>query len=279
MSGQRITDQTIAGRPTAKFRAQRALMRFGEKVPKGGERRIYDARPWYHDFSRFGVMTNFGQHASLGEKAINAVRSIVGKPPVGQHANQAVKDEQIIPYLQRAFALHVAEYGPVGELLDLFSADGYYSFLGVRELGAQHATAVDLRSYYLEQGRLVAGVLNEERVSFVQGDVYELDDSPADVCLCAGGLYHVTDPELLLKNLRAKANVLVTQSIVTTHTDDPTFFVSPAPGLPHGCRFTHGYFEAMLKRTGWQIVEGRFDMVGGPINAYSKGSSTFICKR
>lgn len=258
--------------------AQHRLLRLGARCPPSVDSRVYAARPWYHDFSGLGVGTEFSQHMSTGEVLLGAVRRAIGKRPLGAQVNQRVKDEQILPFIEQAFTIHQTRSGPVESFLDLFAADGYYSFWVSMMLGVRRATAIELRTDYIAQGRLMAEVLGISTVEFLQQNVYDMSDTPVDVALCAGGLYHVNDPEALLSKL-TRANVLVTQSIVTTHTSDPAYFETPAPGWPHGCRFTHSGFEGMLVRSGWDIVTGRLDIVDGPANEYSAGSSTYLCTR
>jgi hypothetical protein len=82
-----------------------------------------------------------------------------------------------------------------------------------------------------------------------------MDESAHDVALCMGGLYHVADPEAILRRLAGKSKVLVTQSAVSVARDEADYFVTPRPGWQHGCIFSTKYYEGMLARAGWAIVD------------------------
>ena len=100
-----------------------------------------------------------------------------------------------------------------------------------------------------------------------------------DLVLCAGGLYHLSAPQDLLEKLAGVARgFVVVQSVVTMETEDPGYFVEPAPGWQHGCRFTHAWLRERLAATGWLLVaESRAEL---PANQrlQDRGSSFFLCR-
>ncbi|MCP5101623.1 MAG: hypothetical protein GY943_39265, partial [Chloroflexi bacterium] len=71
---------------------------------------------------------------------------------------------------------------------------------------------------------------------------------------------------------------LVIQSAITLETEDPDYFVSPAPGWKHGSRFTHDGLKKWLQEIGWEIIEeGRNELTGNP-RLTDRGSSYFLCR-
>lgn len=260
---------------------QHAALRIGPRPPAGTDMRIYQARPWMHDYTALGLITDFTNYPSLGERCMNLVRRALGKGVVttlGSHGNQKVRDPQILPALDKAFALCQQKYGPVTSFLDTFSNDGFYAFWVADRYKTPRITCVELNIEDVTKGRLMGVVLNKPQVEFICQDVHDMDDSPSDVALCMGGLYHVTDPDAVVARLRAKAKYLVAHSVTSTLTHDPAYFVTPAPYLHHGCRFSHEYFLAMLARAGWNVRESGVEIYPNPVSEYSAGSSWALCE-
>jgi hypothetical protein len=93
---------------------QRSLVQLGPRPPVGAHMRIYQARPWWHDFSSLGISTDFSKFPGVGEHWVNLVRKVLGKTPItseGSHHNQMVRDPDILPALDKAFALHRERFG------------------------------------------------------------------------------------------------------------------------------------------------------------------------
>jgi hypothetical protein len=211
-----------------------------------------------HDFSELGVKTDFSAHKSPGERAVNILRRIVGKGELsteGSHATQAVRDEEIKPRLRRAFQIAGERFGPAESFLDTFSADGYYGIWVASNIGGVRVTCVELEIEQVRRARLMSEVLGLNAVQVLHQDIHDMDDSPFDVALCMGGLYHVADPESVLAHLARKSSVLVTQSAVSVAEEGPDYFVTPRPGWQHGSIFSTAYYERMLSRSGWSVLE------------------------
>jgi len=260
---------------------QRSVVGFGPRPPANVDTRVYQARPWWHDFSSLGMPTDFSKHPSVGEQWVNLVRKALGKQPFtseGSHHNQMVRDPDILPALDKAFALHREKYGEAQSFLETFANDGFYSFWVAEKYNTPRVTCVELMSEYVERGRLMAEVLHKPQVQFICQDVHDMDATPVDVALCMGGLYHVADPDAVVAKLRGKAKYLVAHSCTSTLSNDPAYFVTPAPYLHHGCRFSHEYFLAMLPRAGWKILESGFAIYPNPVNEHSTGSSWALCE-
>jgi SAM-dependent methyltransferase len=118
---------------------------------------------------------------------------------------------------------------------------------------------------------------NENKVDFVKGNVFHLS-GVFDIVLCFGGLYHLDNPECLLRFLRDKTKkALIIQTVVTLETEAPEYFVSPCPGWTYGSRFTHAWLVAALRRTGWEIAHEYRNELTYNERACDRGSSYLYC--
>ncbi len=256
---------------------------------------VFDLRPWYHDFSRLGLQTTFqrslaGRAADLARAALRTLRggpvekgeklSLRGllRPSSSHLVNQRHKEEFIIPFLQQA----LNELGEEPSCLDLFCADGYYSCTIARLRPDARITGIDLDPQEIRRAETAARILSASRARFVVADVWEWVQKaqPYDLVLCTGGLYHLREPRRFLELLRPiSRRFLIVQSAVTLETDDPAYFVSPAPGWKHGSRFTAAGLRQWLTGLGWEIVaEGRNELTGNP-RLCDRGSAYFLCRQ
>ena len=64
----------------------------------------------------------------------------------------------------------------------------------------------------------------------------------------------------------------------TLETDDPDYFVTPAPGLQHGSRFTQAALEKWLTGAGWEILDQAHNELPGNKLARDRGSCYFLCQ-
>jgi hypothetical protein len=132
-------------------------------------------------------------------------------------------------------------------------------------------------SEIVTKGRLMAEVLQKPEVQFICQDVHDMNASPVNIALCMGGLYHVTDSDAVVTKLLAKAKYLVVHAVTSFLSQDPAYFVTPAPYWYHGGRFSHEHFLGMLRRAGWTVLESGHAIYPSPINEYSSGSSWALC--
>ncbi|MEA3431544.1 MAG: hypothetical protein U9R01_02530, partial [candidate division WOR-3 bacterium] len=120
----------------------------------------------------------------------------------------------------------------------------------------------------------------EQNVEFKTANVFNIDiNDDINVCLCFGGLYHISNPQdLLCKLYNSKILYLVVQSVTSIKFEDENYFVTPAPCCNRGCRFSHKKLLSMIKEAGWEIVrEGRNEIIyNKPV---SRGSSYVLCRR
>jgi len=260
---------------------------------------IYEKRPWYHNFDKLGLQTDFGDmrmsrneqlrrlllllspikpagFVEKGEKL--SLRTLLQGSPNSHQINQRHKETVLLPFLEQA----LAQLGGAPRCLDLFCADGYYSCWLGKLAPAATITAVDLDAAEIDRAQTAARVLGIDNITFHIEDIWERVQRPEqyDLILCAGGLYHLTEPRRLLESLRTvAAGYLVIQSAVTLETDDPDYFVSPAPGWKHGSRFTHAGLRKWLTELGWEVVEEAENELTGNPRLCDRGSSYFLCRR
>ena len=261
---------------------------------------IYDLRPWYHDFQKLGLKTDFptpffwsGEiirtfaallrtsvrrllDFSRGKEKKNNVSFLRTLQP--HRINQPQKETYLIPYLSRA--LEGLPEDPV--CLELFCADGYYSCLIARMKPKAVVVAVDRSRPDIQRARTAAKILGFDRVTFIPEDVFhflQTAEATFDLVICAGGLYHLTHPFQLLEELiRVTRGVLVIQSAVTMETEAADYFVTPAPGWKHGSRFTHLGLKKGLEKAGWQILDQARNELPGNRRRCDRGSSYFLCQ-
>jgi SAM-dependent methyltransferase len=267
---------------------------------------LYALRPWYHDFSALGFDTTFLGVPLTFEERVHRAYDVVGallararggrrttpvprgrvhsplevlrRVPSPHLLNQPVKERYLMRFLDRALSL----LGPRPDCLELFSADGYYSCRIKTRSPQARITGVELDAEQVQRAETIARRLTFSDVSFRQGDVWtflERSDEVYDLVLCAGGLYHVSDPARLLQAVKRVARgYLVAQSVVTVETEDREYFVQPAKGWQHGCRFTHAWLRARLEKLGWQVLEEARAELPGNRRPHDRGSSFFLCQ-
>lgn len=267
---------------------------------------IYDLRPWYHDFSPLGVQTYFttGDRGIKGmtteysasylikrfvKNPINFIRSarnlLSGKSEkwsvlatLGQ--GQKLKETFILPYLD--FAIKACKKRKISKssILEMFCADGYYSLLLRKNYDLGEISAVDLDKRSIQQACAMNSVLNGN-VDFKCMDVFDLSaNKKYDVILCAGGLYHLSDPKKLLKlSYKIVKHYMVLQSVITLETEDKNYFIKPAPGWKHGCRFTDARLRCWLEEIGFRIVKHGRNELPSWERLSDRGSAYYLCTK
>lgn len=195
--------------------------------------------PTYHDFALLGLPT-----AQL---------------PGIFAPNQQVKAPVLQAYILFALARLACERRPA-TFAELFCADAYYAMFA-RRFGAARAVGIDSdRDGYLASGRAVLARLGLTDVELRQQDVHALDPGERFTIVAnVGGLYHVADPERVLDLSYAICErFLIVQTVVSLATDDPGYFATPAPGLPHGSRHSRSSFDRLVRGRGWHVVDSMF---------------------
>lgn len=248
-------------------------------------RELYALRPWYHSFERLGLQTDFGDmQAGLLRRLRLMFRRgewlspgrVLRAQPSSHLINQRHKENVLIPFLSRC----LPELREAPDCLELFCADGYYACL-IKSLRADaRVTGIDRNPNDIRRAQAAARVLGFAAVQFAVADVWDyLPGAPSfDLVMCAGGLYHLTEPRRLLELIRPLTkHTLIVQSVTTLETESADYFVSPAPGWKHGSRFTHAALERWLIETGWAIVEQARNELTGNDRPCDRGSSYFVC--
>lgn len=212
--------------------------------------------PWYHDFSLFGLK--------------NQQRGGIYPP------NQKSKQVILFPLIEEALRL-CGKNGAKRRGLELFCADGYYGLYAVRQ-GADSLRGIDLDKPELAHARLAAKILGwGEKTSFEDEDVYQLTGE-YDFCICAGGLYHLTDPARLLSDLSRKIHgPLVVQTVTSLAHTGPDYFETPAPGWTWGSRFSFAYLQTLMAKTGWEIIECAESHLSANERPDDRGSAYLLC--
>jgi len=221
--------------------------------------------PWYHDF------------APLGRPTPQAEGNF--------RANQQAKQDILFDYIRRAIEMSsVGGVPPRGA--ELFCADGFYSHFAL-QAGAAHMTGFDLGDpqsagdpTHLLQARAIGDVLGHTgRAEFIRRDVVEVSGS-YDFTICAGGLYHVSDPALLLRRTADYTRrALVVQTAYSLANSAPDYFEAPAPGWTWGSRFSIGYLWRMIEHAGYRIVDSTCNELTGNSRPEDRGSAYALCVR
>lgn len=111
-------------------------------------------------------------------------------------ANNEMKQKMVADWISKTV--------PGKKVLDLFAANGAFSVLAALA-GAREVVGLEYSEERIRCAEFVASTVNSTGpISFRRGDVYkvlEYFDEPFDVVLCLGGLYHVADPALVLRQI------------------------------------------------------------------------------
>jgi len=217
---------------------------------------LSDLGPLYHDYSVFGAKNK----QELGPLKLN----------------QLDKEPVLTKYILMAL-----DGNPGASFVELFCADAFFAMLALK-LGASSATGIDNNgdehSYVTQE---IANRLSLDGFYFLCSDVNDIHElDKVDVVANIGGLYHVPNPkEILNKSYEMAKKYLIVQSVVSIATDDPDYFVSPAPNWKWGNRYSRQSFDKMIKSFGWDIVESDFNQLKGNRKLHSRGSVYYLIKK
>lgn len=266
---------------------------------------LYALQPWYHDFSSLSLDTTFldlpltpaeraqraiqlaasklrriwpGPRTSgVPQEGVRSIKEVFNRLPTPHLANQPVKEKHILGFIRQA----LSDLPPAPTCLDLFCADGYYSCHIKRLAPSASVTGIELDEGHARRAATIAQRLQLQDVTFHREDVssfLERSPGPYELVLCAGGLYHIPAPSRLLEKVGHVAlRYVVIQSVVTLETEDPDYFVEPAPGWQHGCRFTHAWLREQAAGLGWRILAESKAELPGNQNLRDRGSSFLLC--
>ncbi|MDO8343839.1 MAG: hypothetical protein Q7T48_11595 [Cellvibrio sp.] len=249
-----------------------AINYFNQGVPGFSLYRKLNLPNWYHDFSIVGIKTRTFREG-------------------GYDLSQKIKEPILFNYIENASGIVKARNGEKktpSSLVDLFCADAYYSIYALHNDLVELAVGVDseegsgegfVRGGVLDQADTISKICTlQGKLSLNKSDVMEYR-GVFDICLCIGGLYHISDPLSLLRRISAQTrHVLVIQTIIPSHVNEETpFFVTPAPHWTWGSRFNKKYLIDALTGMGWTIsaVDVKPMLVNS--NEWDKLSLSLLC--
>ena len=195
--------------------------------------------------------------------------------------NQLCKETILLGYIAVAIGKTRQQYFDTPSFCELFCADGYYTMLA-HWLGANPAVGVDNnRDGWSDRMLEIARRLNLSGVRFEQRDVQTITECDAyDVVANIGGLYHIENPvEVLRKSYNLARRYLIVQTVVTGANNDPDYFVSPAPGLSFGSRYSPQSFVNMVKSEGYRILDAEFNHLAGNPDVEDQGSVYMLIQK
>jgi len=211
------------------------------------------SEPWYHDFSVLGFPT-----AQKG-----------GIFPANQKAKEAPLFHLIDEALRRT----------PGDVIELFCADSLFGIYALQH-GAKSLLGIDTGyaqaggvPIHLQQARIAADALGVgAKATFEDRDVWNVE-GVYDIGICAGGLYHLTDPERFLAKLHDHIRgSLVVQTVVSLENTDANYFVASPSYRPHGSCCSAAWMIAAIERAGWKILEQSQNELPGNPELYNRGS-------
>ncbi len=195
--------------------------------------------------------------------------------------NQKCKEPTLFAYIQWAIAkCRTTLDTPVG-FAELFCADGYFA-MAARHFGATESLGIDNdRDGHFAKARRIAKKLGIDHIEFRKMEVDDIDSlAPVDIVANVGGLYHVSNPEEILRKSYAMAKrYLIVQTVVSMAHTDAQYFESPAPGWTWGSRFSRASFDALIDRTGWTVVDRHFNELEGNDRPEDRGSVYYLIRK
>lgn len=233
---------------------------FGIKK-KQRENTLKDFGSLYHKYSFFGVDND--------------------QLPGFYGPNQKAKAPIITAYIAYALAKSKKKTSDKVSFTELFCADGYYAMVAAR-LGCDVSIGIDNdRDSHFDKASLVAASLGIDSVYFKKQEItpdssFEATDIVANV----GGLYHVNNPEEILKLSYKMANkYLIVQSVVSLASDNESYYASPAPGWTWGNRFNRKSFDKMIRKHEYEIIDQHFNELEGNDRQEDRGSVYYLIKK
>lgn len=174
----------------------------------------------------------------------------------------SAKRNMVLPSLERL--------APGARVLDLFCANGAFSFEAAR-LGAAEVLGLDYDEERIACATFTASLIDGSLSpvpSFSFGDIYRLGEfvgEPFDLTLALGGLYHLSDPVLALRNIRAATAtgghlIMQTSRILRLPGSWAKFLtvertVDRTEGRAGVWKLTPKAVETMLRFAGFEILE------------------------
>ncbi|MCB5194782.1 class I SAM-dependent methyltransferase [Deefgea salmonis] len=217
--------------------------------------------PLYHEYSFFGV--NNEQLPGIFE------------------LNQKSKSPIISAYIALAIAHSRKAATDSVSFMEMFCADGYYAMMASR-LGCNQCIGIDDDSQgFFKNAEEIADLLGIHNVDFINRKITpDMELPKADIIANLGGLYHVSNPEEILKLSFEKANkFLIVQNVVSLATTDENYFESPAPGWNWGSRYSVESFDCMIRRLFDKVIVCYFNVLEGNSRLEDRGSVYYLIEK
>jgi hypothetical protein len=218
-----------------------------------------------------------GPHTSPTHKEqIRSTREVFRGLPTPHLIDQPAKKKHLLEFVRRVLSdLHRSPTS-----FELFSADSYYSCHTKKSRSNAVITGIELDEGRIRRAMPVTRRLGLQHITFQRDEVRAFlrrSSERYDLVLCAGGLYHTSDPAGLLERVRhVSRGYVVVRSVVTLETEDRGYFLAPAPWWQLGCRFTRAWLLELLTDSGCRVVaEARAELPGSQ-SLRDRASSFFL---
>lgn len=146
-----------------------------------------------------------------------------------EHPNRALAENNAMKHALTDDWISEAVKGK--RVLDLFSANGAFTCAAALA-GAREVVGLEFAEERVRCAEFVASTLKTEcKIQFIVGDVYNLRQyftERFDVVLCLGGLYHIADPALVLREMGALTSecmILQTSQVLSQRGNRARFVV------------------------------------------------------
>lgn len=222
---------------------------------------LEDLGPLYHNYSFFNV-----NNQQISNKFV---------------LNQKAKAPIITAYIAFALAKSRSRSSETVSFSELFCADGYYAMVA-SQLGCSPSIGVDNnKDGYFKKSLEISQRLGLKNIEFQVSDISLTPPlCNTDIVANIGGLYHMDDPESVLKmSLNLANKYLIVQSVVSLENSSPEYFEAPAPGWTWGNRYSIQSFDAMIKRNCPKIVDYHFNELEGNRRLQDRGSVYYLIEK
>jgi len=217
--------------------------------------------PLYHNYSFFGVNNQ--------------------QLPGIFAPNQKAKAPIISAYIALAIAKSRKVAADSVSFSELFCADGYYAMVAAR-LGCDRCLGIDNnKDKHLTQAKAIAEILSISNIEFLETEISPQTEIPrCDIIANVGGLYHVSNPEEILRlSYEAAEKYLIVQNVVSLARTDENYFESPAPGWTWGNRYSRASFDKLIRSLCPKIVDCHFNELEGNERPEDRGSVYYLIEK
>lgn len=229
--------------------------------PTNSSNSLVDLGPLYHDYSFFGF------------KSIQKEGNF--------ELNQKAKEPIIIAYI--AYAIAKSKFDPKDSVTfsELFCADGYYAMIASR-LGCNLSFGIDNNKHgFFDKSHEIIKRLGLDNVKFIKEEITGESNFPStDIVANLGGLYHVDNPEEILRMSYNMSNrFLIVQNVVSLRTENENYYEAPAPGWTWGNRYSKKSFDKMINKICNKVIDHHFNELIGNERLEDRGSVYYLIEK